>query len=281
MILSGDFFIFIYCKNYVLGGVNLKNIKSVTSKDNSLIKLVCSLQSSVKARKENGLFVLEGKRICDDAYVSGIKFDKLIVSDTALKKYSESIEMFSKNAKEIFKIPDSLFKKISDTTSPQGIIALAEMPKKSTKIDVNGRYIALENINDPSNLGAVSRTAEALGVSGIILSADGCDPYSPKSLRASMGTLLRMPVIVLDDFANQINESGLKSYACVVEKDAKPIKDITFSDGCVLMIGNEANGLSDGAKNIADFNITIPMSGKAESLNASVAAAITIWEMMK
>ena len=259
----------------------MENIKSITSKDNSLIKLVCSLQTSSKARKENGLFVLEGKRICDDAYVSGIKFDKLIVSDTALKKYTESIELFSENAKEIFKIPDSLFKKISDTTSPQGIIALAEMPKKSTEIDKNGRYIALENINDPSNLGAVSRTAEALGVSGIILSADGCDPYSPKSLRASMGTLLRMPVIILDDFSNGIKQSGLKSYACVVDANALPITSIDFSDGSVLMIGNEANGLTDTAKNIADFNITIPMSGKAESLNASVAAAIAIGEMMK
>lgn len=279
--LSGDFFIFIYCKNYALGGVNLENIKVITSKDNSLIKLVCSLQSSSKARKENGLFVLEGKRICDDAYVSGIRFDKLIVSNTALEKYTDSIEIFSKNAKEIYEIPDSLFKKISDTTSPQGIIALAEMSKKSTEIDKNGRYIALENINDPSNLGAVSRTAEALGVSGIILSADGCDPYSPKSLRASMGTLLRMPVIIFDDFANGIKQSGLKSFACVVDANAQPITSIDFSDGSVLMIGNEANGLTDYAKNIADFNITIPMSGKAESLNASVAAAIAIWEMMK
>ncbi len=279
--LSGDFFIFICCKNYTLGGVKLENIKSVTSKDNSLIKLVCSLQSSSKTRKESGLFVLEGKRICDDAYVCGIRFDKLIVSNTAIEKYNESIKEFSKRAEEIFQIPDSLFKKISDTTSPQGIIALAKMPQKSTVIDKNGRYIALENINDPSNLGAVSRTAEALGVSGIILSADGCDPYSPKSLRASMGTLLRMPIIIFDDFANSIKQSGLKSYACVVEKDAKPITDITFSDGCVLMIGNEANGLTADAKNIADYNITIPMSGKAESLNASVAAAISIWEMMK
>lgn len=259
----------------------MQNPIVITSKDNSLIKLVCSLQSSLKARKENGLFVLEGKRICDDAFTCGIKFDKLIISETALDKYSEAVEKFSKNSLEFYKIPDSLFKKISDTTSPQGIIALAKMPKKSSEIDKNGKYIALENINDPSNLGAISRTAEALGVSGIILSGDGCDPYSPKSLRASMGTLLRMPIIILDDFVNEIKNSGLISYACVVDSSALPITEVDFSCGSVLMIGNEANGLTDEAKNKADFKITIRMCGKAESLNASVAGAIAMWEMMK
>lgn len=259
----------------------MENFKVITSKDNSLIKLVCSLQTSAKARKENRLFVLEGKRICDDAMCAEIRFDKLIVSETATQKYCESIEEFAKNSDEVYQIPDSLFKKISDTTSPQGIIALAKMPKKVCEIDKNGRYIALENLNDPSNLGAISRTAEALGVSGIILSDDSCDPYSPKSLRASMGTLLRLPVIILRDFANEIKSSGLKSYACVVDKNAQSITEVTFTDGCVLMIGNEANGLTENTKQNADSLITIQMSGKAESLNASVAAAISIWEMMK
>ena len=259
----------------------MENLKNVTSKDNSLIKLVCALQGSAKARKEHGLFVLEGLRICDDAYVCEIGFDKLIISQTAKDKYKSAVERFAENSKEAYLIPDSLFKKISDTSSPQGIIALAQMPKKDTAINPRGRYVALENLNDPSNLGAVSRTAEALGVSGIILSVDSCDPYSPKSLRASMGTLLRIPVIILDDFCKGIKESGLKSFACVVDKDAKSITDIDFGEGSVVMIGNEANGLTDSAKAIASEQITIRMSGKAESLNAATAAAISIWEMMK
>lgn len=259
----------------------MQNLKVITSKDNSLIKLVSALQDSAKARKEHKLFVLEGLRICLDAKENGIEFDKLIISETAEKKYADTLKDFYKNSKECYKIPDSLFKKISDTYSPQGIIALASIPEKSVKIDPKGRYIALENVNDPSNLGAVSRTAEALGVDGIILSIDGCDPYSPKSLRASMGTLLRMPVIILENFCYDIKNSGLKSFACVVDKDAQPITDTLFCDGCVIMIGNEANGLTDAAKQMADSLITISMSGKAESLNASVAAAISIWEMMK
>ncbi len=259
----------------------MKNFRIITSKDNSLIKLVCALQSSSNARREHNLFVLEGLRICDDANSCSIEFDRLIVSETAAEKYSDSVSVFANNAKECYKISDNLFKKISDTTSPQGIIALASMPEKCCEIDKKGRYVALENINDPSNLGAVSRTAEALGVNGIILSANGCDPYSPKSLRASMGTLLRMPIIILEDFAEGIKNSGLKSYACVVDKSETSITEVCFSDGSVVMIGNEANGLTEAAKNAADEKITIKMSGKAESLNAATAAAISIWEMMK
>lgn len=259
----------------------MQNITTITAKDNSLIKLVCSLQTSSKARKENNLFVLEGKRICDDAKVCGIRFDKLIIGETAFKKYAKDIEIFAENSKQVYKITDSLFKKISDTTSPQGIIALAKMPEKTPEINKNGRYIALENLNDPSNLGAISRTAEALGVSGIIISADSCDPYSPKSLRASMGTLLRMPIYFAKDLVFTIKNSGLESYACIVDNKARPITNVKFKDGSVIMIGNEANGLTENAISNADNKITIPMCGKAESLNASVAGAIAMWEMTK
>ena len=260
----------------------MKDFNVITSRENSLIKLACALQSSAKARKEKGLFVIEGLRIAKDAYDNSIKFDKLIVSQTAFEKYKNDIEIFSQNSKECYRIPDSLFKKISDTTTPQGIIALAPLPKSETfGIDKNGRYIALENLADPSNLGAVSRTAEALGVSGIILSGSGCDPYSPKALRASMGTLLRMPVILFDDFPNELKKSGLKCYACVVDSSALPITDIEFNNGSVVIIGNEANGITEETKKASDELITIPMSGNAESLNAAVAAAISIWEMMK
>lgn len=257
------------------------NFKVVTSKDNSLIKLISALQTSSKARSQHGLFVLEGLRICDDAQDNGIRFDKLIISETAENKYPNYIEKFCKNTEECFKIPDSLFKKISDTSSPQGIIVVAQIPQINSNLNKNGRYIALENINDPSNLGAISRTAEALGADGIILSQTSCDPYSPKVLRASMGTLLRMPLIILSDFNNDLKNSGLKLFACVVDSDALPITKAIFSDGCAVMIGNEANGLTSEAKCMADFKVTIPMKGNAESLNASVAAAISIWEMMK
>lgn len=254
----------------------------ITSRENPLIKLVAALQVSSEKRKRNGLFVLEGLRICKDACDNGIKFDKLIVSDAAAEKYAADTEKFSLISDECYKIPDSLFKKISDTKTPQGIIAVAKMPVTgSCGIDKNGKYIALENVADPSNLGAISRTAEALGANGIILSSDGCDPYSPKALRASMGTLLRVPVFVTESFDETLKSTGLKRYACVVDKTAESIKEQSFENGSVVMIGNEANGLTNSAKQSADVLVTIPMTGRAESLNAAAAAAIAMWEMMK
>ena len=212
-------------------------------------------------------------------FLFDILFEKLIVSETALNKYREDISVYETKAKECFQLTDSLFAKISDTVSPQGIIGICKIPDNYRTLNIKGRYIALENIQDPSNLGAISRTAEALGVNGIIL-AGGCDPYAPKSLRASMGTLLRMPLFQFSEIS-ELEYTGLKAYACVVDSDALPVTDIGFEDGCVVVIGNEANGITEETKGFCDEQITIPMSGKAESLNAAVAASIAMWEMMK
>ncbi len=259
----------------------MKDFLTVTSRENALIKQVIALQTSTKARKEFGLYVLEGLRICSDAAENGEKFEKLIVSDSAVGKYAESINIFSDCAVQCIRIPDNLFKKISDTDSPQGIIALIKIPTVCNLPSKSGRYIGLENLSDPSNLGAVSRTAEALGVSGLVITNGSCDPYSPKALRASMGTLLRVPLYFTDDICKMANEVGLRTIACVVDSDAEKISDIDFCDGDILLIGNEANGLTDKTKALAVKKVTIPMKGKAESLNAAAAAAIAMWEMVR
>lgn len=253
----------------------------ITSKDNQIIKLVTALQNSAKERRNSGFFVLEGLRICLDAYENNIKFSKLIVTENALEKNSDQINKFNSISDTCYILREDLFKKISDTNTPQGIIAVAKIPEIRNNISKSARYIALENISDPSNLGAIARTAEALGVGGIIVSLNGCDPYSPKSLRASMGTLLRLPIFITDDIIDFINKNSLHSFACVVDKDALNISKINFKNGDVLLIGNEANGLTNHCKNASDNLITIPMNGKAESLNAAAAASIAMWEMMK
>lgn len=253
----------------------------ITSRENSLIKLTSELQRSAKKRQETGLFVLEGLRICKDAFDNGIRFDKLIVSKSAFDKFNDEITLFSSSSNECYLLPDSLFKKISETDTPQGIIVLCFRPENTALNFKKGRFVGLENLQDPSNLGAIARSCEALGADGILLSQNCCDPFSPKSLRASMGTLLRVPVITLKNFAEDIKNLGLKSFACVVDENALSIRNAEFCDGCVVLIGNEANGLTEATVNHSDCSITIPMKGNAESLNASVAAAIAIWEMTK
>ena len=253
--------------------------KEITAKDNPKIKLISALQASPKTRKESGLFVLEGLRLLNDAAENDVGFESLIVSKTAMEKYAQQIKLLARNAAETVRIPDHLFEKISDTKSPQGICAVSKMKTHSvSEIDPKGKYVLLDGLADPANLGAIARTGEALGISGLIVTGDTCDPYAPKSLRASMGTLLRLPVFRFEDV---IKNSGLTFYACVVDADALDIATVSFSPGSALVIGNEANGISDAIKRWAQYRITIPMSGRTESLNAAAAAAIAVWEMMR
>lgn len=252
----------------------------ITSRENAVIKSVRALQSSAKERQKAGLFVLEGLRICRDAYENNVSLKRLIVSESALEKYrDETLELLSRSEGGIL-VPDGLFRFISDTQSPQGISAVAHIPENNRPLRPDGRFLGLENVSDPSNLGAAARTAEALGVSGIVISG-GCDAYAPKPLRASMGTLLRLPLYFTDDIIGFAREHSLRTVACVVSREASPISGVSFSGGDILLIGNEANGLREETRINSDICVTIPMKGSAESLNAAAAAAIGMWEMMR
>ncbi len=148
--------------------------------------------------------------------------------------------------------------------------------------DTDGKFIALENIQDPANLGAVCRTAEALGIKGAILYSC-CDRYSPKSQRAAMGSLLRLPIFESSDLCADIEylrSKGMKVYATSPDSSSAKITEISMDGGVVCVIGNEGNGVSEEVFSLCE-KVTIPMKGNAESLNASMAAAITMWEMMR
>ena len=180
-------------------------------------------------------------------------------------------------------VNDAVFAKMSDTCSPQGVLLVARF-RGEIKAAEQGRFIAFERVQDPSNLGAASRTAEALGFSGIILSGLSTDPYSPKSLRASMGALLRIPIIQTNDFLATVSgykSKGFKVSGTVVDSDATPINTVQFTQNEIAIIGNEASGMTDSAKQLCDRLVTIPMAGRAESLNAGAAAAIVMWEMCR
>ncbi len=255
------------------------NFKAITSRENPLIKAIFKLKTSSKERKTQGKFIVEGLRVCSDCRDNGVKFSTLILTENFLEKNAQAAHLFAENSEETAVVPEFVFEKIADTDTPQGVLAVVKMPERKAEIEKTGRYIALENLSDPTNLGAISRTAEALGISGIIISNNSCDPYSPKVIRASMGTILRLPLIITNDFLGKLKKSGLTLYACVVN-GGKRITDVTFSDGTAVLIGNEANGLTPDTAAACE-KITIPMSGRAESLNASVAAAIAMWELKR
>ncbi len=256
----------------------MTNFERVTSKDNEIIRLAASLVSSAKKRREEGMFVLDGLRLCRDAEQSGYEAECFIVGDSAYEKFKADAESLGANAKRAVIVPDGLISKISDTVSPQGFISVCKFKSEDINFRPYGLYIALENVQDPSNVGAISRSAEAFAFDGIILSSNCCDPYSSKSLRASMGALLRIPVTVVCNFNDFLKETKLDTYAAVV-KNGQSVREQSFKKGSIMVVGNEANGLTDECVSACKKAVTIPMTGKAESLNVATASAILIWEM--
>lgn len=251
----------------------------ITSPDNPAVKEICRLADSSRARREEGLFIAEGLRLCKDA-VTSVDIKTAVMTEEFFSKHNKDAKAFSNKAEKTLIVSQKVIKKMSGTQTPQGVICVCKIPACQAKIDKSGKYIALENVADPANLGAVARTAEALGLCGVIVSKNGCDRYNPKALRASMGALMRLPVIELDDFIGQLSALEMPLYACVVHNTAVPISKVDFKGGAVALIGNEANGLTDEAVNIAR-PVNIPMKGVTESLNAATAAAIVMWEMTR
>lgn len=256
----------------------------ISSKENKLIKSVRKLITSSRERKQTGTFVLEGLRLCEDAALNGYSVETLIFSESV--DVCDRVETIQKVAKQCVKVPDNLFSFMCDTVSPQGVMCVVKIPETVGRIsDIKkGKYIVLENTADPANLGTIARTAEALGIDGLIISHFGCDPFSPKAQRAGMGALLRLPMYISTDLVNDLEALKQKNFtllASVVSDADCDVSKVEYPKNCAVLIGNEANGLTDGAKQVCDKRITITMQGRAESLNAAAAASIIMWEMVR
>lgn len=257
----------------------------LSSKDNINIKNAVKLKNSAKYRRKNCQFVAEGVRICVDAIYSNTEIEAFFVIEKAMEKYYDEFEMLKNYAYKTFVVTEDVFAILSDTDTPQGFLCVIKALDKTSEFDTinrNSKFIALDNIQDPSNLGTVLRTAEALGIDGVIMSADCCDFFNPKVVRGSMGAVFRLPFIICNSVCDFLSEhSELSSYAAVVTADAQKITETNFELPCVAVIGNEGNGLKAETIEMCNKRITIPMDGRAESLNASVAASIIMWEMVK
>lgn len=262
------------------------NFEQISSKNNERIKQVHRLVASSSERADMGLFVLEGLRLCRDAAQNGVIATELYFTEYALSKFHDDVELMIAKSVNAFCVTDDVFKKMSATDSAQGVCAVysTDVLKTDTVPSKTGRYIACENVADPGNLGAISRTAEALGLNGMILLGHCCDRLNPKALRASMGALMRLPVIENSDAVKSViamQEQGMRVFASVVTADAAAVGEITFTDGDVIIIGNEANGMTEETAAVCNERITIPIKGRAESFNAASAASILMWELAR
>ncbi len=261
-------------------------MQRITSKDNPTVKHIAKLIKNSAYRSDCSQFVIEGVRLCTDALDSNINIATVIVSDFALEKYSLQVERLVEVCESTFVFSDKLFSQISDTRSPQGILCVCNISAKKFNIDAKGVYLALEHIQDPSNMGTILRTAEALGVKGVILTEDCCDIYSPKVLRGTMGAVFRLPIHICKNMVQavkELNSKNVTTIATVVHSNAVFVTSLTDNEKqlCAVLIGNEGNGLQLETINQCAIQATIPMLGRAESLNASVAASICMWEILR
>lgn len=255
----------------------------ITARTNPKIKELKELTGKPHARRSAGLFVCDGVRLCRDAVLSNRKIDSVFVTESCTEKFYDDVKMITSSAQNVYTVSDDVMKSVSDTVSPQGIICTVKTETAHLSLCKGKKYIALDAVQNPNNLGAVIRTAEALGIDGIVISG-GCDIYNPKALRASMGSVFRMPVLISDSLSSEIEKCkalGIRTFASVVSGDAADITKADFSSGTLVVIGNEGNGVSDKVKNACDETVTIVMKGRAESLNAAQASSIIMWEMTK
>lgn len=254
----------------------------ITSASNQIIKDVRSLHEK-KGRLTSQAFLLEGYRIVKDAADSGAKIRYFVASDSFYNK-DESFFSYYPNIK-VIRIPDSLFERIGETRTPQGLMAVVEFPASDigSILKKANRFVALENLQDPGNLGTIIRSADACGFDAVLLSKDCADPFNSKVIRSTMGSLFHIPVIIAEDFYRALNELKLRSILLVAAhtKDALPCWQADLKGNIAVIIGNEGNGLTDRILEISDLTIMIPMVGRAESLNASAAASILIYECLR
>ena len=246
----------------------------ITSSANQQIKYITHLQKNSKFRKEEGVFVVEGIKMVEESIRHGL----------ALKLFmDENYEGTIQKGIDVEVISHKVFMTMSDTVSPQGIMATVKMPsyELAQLLDApDSSVLILEDINDPGNLGTMMRTAEGAGMSGVILSKKTVDLFNPKVVRATMGALYRVPFYYTEDLCSVLKtmrEMGFSLFAAHL-KGQCPYDQESFDGKTGILIGNEANGLSDEVSDLADKKVKIPMEGQLESLNAAVSAAILMYE---
>lgn len=256
----------------------------ITSKENKYIKNCVKLVNSKKYRRQTGLFVAEGLRLCQGALKSGKKAVQVFATAEAGQK--EQVQEIMAQGEEVFLISNSIAEKISDTQTPQGVFCVFKMLDNHSLLDTikGNRFVLLSSLQDPGNIGTIIRTSEAFAIDAIIMSADCPDIYAPKVLRATMGGVFRIPIITVESMAQtimQLQENKVAVYAAALSPKSVPITQVPFQGKTAVVIGNEGNGLAPEIINCCTNSVVIPMAGNAESLNAATAASIAIWEMSK
>lgn len=253
----------------------------ITSTSNPQVKKLLQLQKKSKARNEENVFLVEGLRMF--AEVPEERVEKVYISESLYNKKKQELKL-ERFSVEI--LTDSVFSHVSDTKTPQGILCVVKQKKYDIEEFLNlenPHFMVLDNLQDPGNLGTIVRTAEGAGVNAIFLNKESVDIYNPKTIRSTMGSIYRMPVIYVEDLLELLQifrERGIKSYAAHLDGKNSYDKE-SYQSGTAILIGNEGNGLREEVASAADVWVQIPMQGQVESLNAAIAASILMFEVYR
>lgn len=259
----------------------------ITSRDNEKVKFASKLIRDRSFRYSTGMFVAEGLRICTDASQSDGAVESVFLTQAMYDRFGDQVENIISNVEDVYLVSDHVMEKISETRTTQGIASICRMSKEDftpNNLEKSAKLLALENISDPGNMGTILRTAEALGISKVVLTGECVDVYSPKVVRSTMGSIFRISICRCKDsveFIEKCREQNLSTWAAVVSGEAKMLSQTDMSIADVLFVGNEGNGLEQQTIDACDHQITIDMTGRSESINAAASASILIWEMCK
>lgn len=270
---------------------------ALTSRQNATVKWVVSLHEK-KGRGRSGAFIIEGEKLTFEAAETGLPITHVFISEKKTDALMPRIERaFSSDLytdTEIITVSDEVFEKISTEKAPQGIISVIKHLDFFKELDIiykedfflgsNERAIALYSVRDPGNVGSVIRSAVAFGANHIVLSADSADVYNSKTVRSAMGSLFKVKVTLVRDFESFVaaaQANGRRVYAAELTDTAVALGDVQIAATDIFVIGNEGHGIPSEISGACDKSVYIPISANTESLNASVAAAIFMWEQGK
>lgn len=255
----------------------------ITSKDNEIIKNIKKLKDK-KYRNQQNKYIIEGMRLIEEAIKEEASIDKIVVCEDTISEDSIDSQLLYEIAKyDCIYVSEKVFSVLTDVSNPQGILAVIN--KKNSINEINYKddiIVILDGIQDPGNLGTILRTVDSANIKQVIVTDKTADAYNPKVVRSTMGAIFRVNVIEADnvkDLVKDIKKHKFRLVATSLQTDTS-IYDIDYNKVAII-IGNEANGVSDELMNVADIKIKIPMLGKTESLNASVATGIIIYEYVR
>ena len=269
----------------------------ITSRNNQTVKWAASLQEK-KWREREKCFIAEGEKLTYEAIEAKLPLHSVFVAegkkDRVLPRLAELLVSEENVNTPVYVLSDTTFEKISTEKAPQGVISVIKYLDFFYNIDIiykeefflekDEKALALCSVRDPGNLGSVIRSAVAFGVDHIVLTSDCADVYNPKTVRSAMGSLFRTKITMVKDFESFIasaKENGRRVFSAELTENARPLNEIGMCGSDIIIIGNEGHGIPGNISAKTSGSVYIPISKKTESLNASVAAAIFMWEQNK